>query len=496
MSNRKLSRRDFLKFTGAVSAGLALTACGVKATELPFPTSTLAPTHELPQPTLTETITATSTPVPTLESLPETQKSVSEFVSALKSTQSNISAEQILQQGLITKDLVGVDGKKYRVAITSNGYVLLVGTQNLKTGEWGWNGDTLKPIVENIFGVPIGIAVNMSRPDMLKPMLQETVIANFSAIFPDGEFYQNTIEKWGRSKAQDNVDFADKNDLTLFIHPGFNRYDQAYLENIDPAKRIDRLKERARTILSFVKKVDGDTHKLPTYVTMFNEPFGRYFDGAGHDRVGWKVDSLAQQTMGNDTLIETYILFYEAAQEQGLVIGKDVFFQFSEYGINTDNPKYRKALQEFSIAKTEIAKRLKIPDVEVMFGLTLEQRYDENNPLDMPDPKAGTGRVRPPTEHELETTTAEFSKIVDFVNYTEISDNPATSEQRQMRFQTILKVAKKLGVREIIFENPLRFTNEEPDMTYKGTELFTPEYKKSSGYYSLVKNAFELEIQN
>jgi len=444
------------------------------------PTETLTPVPPTP----------TITPIPPIESLPETQKSVSEFISALQIAGINITAEKILQQGLTIKDVTGVDGKKYRVATTSDGYVLLVGTQNPKTGEWEWSGDTLKPILNNILGVSVGTAVQTSEP-YKSSIYQKTVIANFGAIFPDGDFYQNTIDKWGTGKAEFNLNFAQKNGLTLFIHPGFNRYDQEYLENIQPAERLDKLKERARTILSFVKKVDGDTQK-PTYVTIFNEPFGRYINGSGKDIASWKVESLAQQTMGSDTLIETYIMFYEAAQEQGLELGKDVFFQFSEYGINTDNPKYRMAIQEFTRAKIEIAKRLEIPVDEVKFGLALEQRYDENNPLDLPDPNAGTGRVRPPTEQELETTTIEFLKIVDFVTFTECSDNPATSEQRQMRFNTLLQVAKKLGVREIIFENPLRFTNEEPDMTYKGTELFTPEYQKSIGYYFLVKNAFDL----
>ncbi len=55
--NKKLSRRDFLKLAGAASAGLALSACGVKATEIPtatlvVPTKTVAPTTT-PAPTAT-----------------------------------------------------------------------------------------------------------------------------------------------------------------------------------------------------------------------------------------------------------------------------------------------------------------------------------------------------------------------------------------------------------------------------------------------------------
>lgn len=59
--NKKLSRRDFLKMAGVTSAGLALSACGVKATELPTSTaSPLLTSTNSPMPTLT----ATATPKP------------------------------------------------------------------------------------------------------------------------------------------------------------------------------------------------------------------------------------------------------------------------------------------------------------------------------------------------------------------------------------------------------------------------------------------------
>jgi hypothetical protein len=53
--NKKLSRRDFLKLAGVTSAGLALSACGITATELPTATFVLP----------TETAIPTLTPVPT-----------------------------------------------------------------------------------------------------------------------------------------------------------------------------------------------------------------------------------------------------------------------------------------------------------------------------------------------------------------------------------------------------------------------------------------------
>ena len=63
MKNKKISRRDFLKLAGVTSASLALSACGVNATEFPTLTSTLAPTATLTSlPTSTPTLTPTPRP--------------------------------------------------------------------------------------------------------------------------------------------------------------------------------------------------------------------------------------------------------------------------------------------------------------------------------------------------------------------------------------------------------------------------------------------------
>jgi endo-1,4-beta-xylanase len=58
---KKLSRRDFLRLSGVASAGLALSACGVKVIETPTQTATLLP---LPSATNTLALTASPTPKP------------------------------------------------------------------------------------------------------------------------------------------------------------------------------------------------------------------------------------------------------------------------------------------------------------------------------------------------------------------------------------------------------------------------------------------------
>jgi hypothetical protein len=61
--NKKLSRRDFLKLAGVTSAGLALSACGITATELP------TATFVLPTETAIPTLTPAPTSTPNFENL-------------------------------------------------------------------------------------------------------------------------------------------------------------------------------------------------------------------------------------------------------------------------------------------------------------------------------------------------------------------------------------------------------------------------------------------
>ncbi len=119
MSKNRLNRRDFLKLAGAATAGLALTACGVKATDLPttttVPTANPSATPILP----TTTTTPTVAPSPTLEvklvDLPQTKAAVDQFAAAMKSAGVQADSDQI-RLGLTTKEITGKDGKKYEIA--------------------------------------------------------------------------------------------------------------------------------------------------------------------------------------------------------------------------------------------------------------------------------------------------------------------------------------------------------------------------------------------
>ncbi len=82
--NKKLSRRDFLKLAGVTSTGLALSACGVKGTELP--TTTLVPPTETIIPTESPAPTSTATPkppAPTSTPTPKPPETLREYADAL-----------------------------------------------------------------------------------------------------------------------------------------------------------------------------------------------------------------------------------------------------------------------------------------------------------------------------------------------------------------------------------------------------------------------------
>jgi len=120
-----------------VSCAPVVTVVSPTETTIPTLTFTPVPPTETTIPTLTFTPvppTATSTPIPPIESLPETQKSVTEFANAMQNAGVNITPEQILQQGLTIEEITGVDGKKYEIASTQDGYPLMI--KGEKEDEW------------------------------------------------------------------------------------------------------------------------------------------------------------------------------------------------------------------------------------------------------------------------------------------------------------------------------------------------------------------------
>jgi len=81
MNKDRLSRRDFLKVAGVTSAGLALSACGVKAIDMPVPKS-ISTSTALPS-TAPSLSANTKTPEPTLTSTPHPPETIRDFADVL-----------------------------------------------------------------------------------------------------------------------------------------------------------------------------------------------------------------------------------------------------------------------------------------------------------------------------------------------------------------------------------------------------------------------------
>jgi endo-1,4-beta-xylanase len=197
--NKKLSRRDFLKMAGITSAGLALSACGVKAIDLPKATSIPPTGTSFPTETLTPTLT--STPTPPLEQLPQTKQILAEFVQAFQATETDISIDQLTQKGLEIRTIAGKDNKQYDIAFVHiegttqlNGdYPLLIKVDN----EWEY----LRPNkLDEIKGIPT-IYVAGKYDEVVE--LNKISGQEFSGLSVEWAFHLDVS-----SKEEGNIDFG------------------------------------------------------------------------------------------------------------------------------------------------------------------------------------------------------------------------------------------------------------------------------------------------
>lgn len=115
-----------------------LTGCALAPTSVPNATSTPLPiSTSAPLPTATHTPETEPTPTTKLEIplelQPATIVAATEFANAMTTAGTPITPEQVLQQGLVITEIPGVDGKKYEIAATQDGYPLMIKSES---GEW------------------------------------------------------------------------------------------------------------------------------------------------------------------------------------------------------------------------------------------------------------------------------------------------------------------------------------------------------------------------
>jgi hypothetical protein len=211
---------------------------------------------------------------------------------------------------------------------------------------------------------------------------------------------------------------------------------------------------------------------------------------------GKAQDSIAHKFLGRDILVETYLAFFEVAiKEKGFKVGKDVVFTFSEGALDTDNPKTQMALKEYTYTKGEIAKRLGIPKDQVRIAFAFEGRYDANNPYDQTSNKGGAtdnGRWHFPKKEGLIANRSKFKPLFDELIFTETAFENYTPEQRRDSIRQYLEAAKEIGATMVIFEAPLRYVQNNPDISAKNLGFFTQSLDKATGYYALMSDMLSL----
>ena len=107
-SNQNMKTKTLLTVILAIVLVSCAPASNSTPTKTPVSTATITLTPVLSTPTIT--------PIPAIESLPETQESVNLFVNALQNAGISTTMEQILQQGLTVSSISGKDGETYEVA--------------------------------------------------------------------------------------------------------------------------------------------------------------------------------------------------------------------------------------------------------------------------------------------------------------------------------------------------------------------------------------------
>ena len=287
MKKYKLTRRDFLKVAGVTSASLALTACGVKATE--FPTATLIPPTGTPLPTETLMSTPTSTPIP-LEQLPQTKQALVDFVRAFQEAGVDTSADQLLQKGLEIRTITVKDEKQNEIAFVRvenfNGfegdYPLMIKN---KAGEWEKATTKLFAGIANIdWGASTTISYTQNwSPESTQviPILTEhgnRFVIDYDLMMYNKDYPDNSVrpdEKTYNFKQIDlTIKFAKDHNLTLqaqsllvsiprFIPPWI-------MEITDPSKLLTIAKEHISKLVIRYPQID-------TWCVTgeFNNPYGQ-----------------------------------------------------------------------------------------------------------------------------------------------------------------------------------------------------------------------------
>ncbi len=410
-------------------------------------TSSLTPIP-LEKSTATVTITLTNTPEPSSTATPTDLLTDEILMKVIKpySEAMGLDQDQVLTEIRADNESIQTipddNGGEVKVVV-HHSVPLLIYKRDFKSNEWRWMPFGLRD-VGDMAGFLIGTHVDGSEEDEL-PIYWETVGIDFSIFFAGGTLKEKNLRRWGTGMINDYISKGIEFEMTSMFHPAF--WHQDIPPELKTASKIEVeefMRDRIERILGYSKKfVDQGIQPI---INFYNEALW-IWDG----KYGWE-DSPYYRTFGNDVLIETYLMFYEEAAEQGLEIGKDIRLSYSDYYLHTDNIKSKHVYSEIQRLKKEVASRLNIDKEDVQIDSSFHVRLDVENQ----HPYASTqdGRRPVPTKDELVQQVKLFSELGK-VYFTETHIINATPEERLEIFTMLANVMKEEGVDVIIFEQPL-----------------------------------------
>jgi len=310
--NKKLSRRDFLKLAGITSTGLALSACGVKATEIPTATF-VSPTN-----TATPTLTPAPTSTPNFENL---TKVINEQIDKIvRAYQLVDSQKEILANSIET---IEVEGKHFWL-ISSN----LLNTHDKKLAELlgdipvaiqrdfeKWDS----PYIKEVSNIPIGAQFSQQgngSAEVLGNNFNFFIIASDWGMSSFGDVKE--LHRTGVETKRTIFDYItivdDKNvvlnqDPSLYSWADYTDYQVnealKYIQNDN--KKMDKGNQNRRLVMLPVVYPSGQTPKdfekltkeqaisfLKQYVALIVNHYKKYF---------FAYVGVTEFELGNDVLI-------------------------------------------------------------------------------------------------------------------------------------------------------------------------------------------------
>ncbi len=442
---------------------IATSAPSASSTPIP-PTTTAAPTL-IPSPTVEVK----------LVDLPQTKAAVDQFAAAMKTAGKQADADQI-RQGLTTKEITGKDGEKYEIALTQDGYPLMI-----KAEEDKWSELTAK-YSENVNNFAVGTSIDGWEGAQRNQNYRNTAGKYFSLLYLGGQIIPINIKNGGWDAGVDAMKLANENDEILYIHPGF--YSAAETDDIRNGS-LELIEEYISSrIDNFLKLVDTSYGK-PTFLNFVNEASWDYKSNVGLFKDTDKPSNPFYKVYGRDWVSEVYIQIFNKAKEKGVIVGKDLLLVDNEAGMYFQGKKVDLMKNYLLTQKKLISEKINIPINEVKIGVGMQ--------LHMSPTPDGGNYFKIPSDNDFLGALDILSQIGD-IFLTE-SDVKGVSHEEEIKYLLhFMDIARKSGkVREMDFFQTLRFV--DPYFKNGAFEngpngLFHEDFTPSVLYYDLLKSLF------